>query len=315
MLAASYTVVDASPSHAQDIEGLALACAGGSAELIQRCREGLLAARAAQSGVGLVLSVGASVPGSVTTLGKRFGGTPRIGVSVRGGVARFETPRLDAADPSAARRVTVESVNGSLAIGLFDGFSLLPALGGILSIDLLATAGISFIPDDAGFDGDPGAWGVGVRVGVMRESFTVPGVSISLARRSVGELGTGSFDESDVIRFTVRPTVWSARGVVGKDLLAIGVMAGAGWDRYSSDARLSITPSGPSTGRVEVEQDGLDSERVLLFGGLSFHRLILQLSAEGGWAQGFNALSGRGPEAYASEDGSLFFSAAVRLTL
>ena len=53
----------------------------------------------------------------------------------------------------------------------------------------------------------------------------------------------------------------------------------------------------------------------LIFAFAAMNLLLLQLSAEGGWATGFESVSGRANAGYEPEDGSLFLSIAARLTL
>jgi hypothetical protein len=186
-------------------------------------------------------------------------------------------------------------------------------VGGIFSVDLFATLGALVLPEGPGFQEGSSQWGVGANLGLLRESFTSPGVSVSLARRGLGDVQLGSRASGDDVEITLDPSVTSLRAVVGKDLLALGVLAGVGWDRYTSDGVIAVSGSG-GTAR-QAEADGFSSDRTLAFGGLSLSLLVLQLSAEAGLAKGFEAVSGRPASGYDPEDASLFLSIAGRLTL
>ena len=195
-----------------------------------------------------------------------------------------------------------------LAAGLLDGFSPRPTVGGVLSLDVFAGAGVLFLPEGAGFLGNTTTWGVGANVGLLRESFTLPGITLSAAYRGVGELQLGDRTAGDAIQVVFDPSVTSLRALIGKDLLAFGVLAGVGWDRISSDASLTVAGPGAASGDVK-------STRPLIFGGASVNLLLVQFSAEGGWAGGFDAVPGRSTSGYDPEDGSLFLSLAGRVTL
>ncbi|HSR43093.1 MAG TPA: hypothetical protein VLL48_12990, partial [Longimicrobiales bacterium] len=277
---------------------LATACGGASAELEAWCTEVALAAQGTQAAVGLGVTGGNPVPGSASALGRRAGSTPRISVSARGTLSGGRIPevRSGGAAPAPGEGFTPPGVRFSAAAGLLDGFSIAPTIGGILSLDLLASLSLLSLPDSRGYDGSVGAWGVGARVGLLRESFTLPGVSLSVVRHGVGSVSLGDLAAGDRGRLTVDPTVTSIRAVAGKDLVGLGVQAGIGWDRFGGDAEIEARI--PATGTTpalagSAGTDDFDPSRRVYFGGLSLNLLILQLSAEGGWASGFDAVPGR----------------------
>lgn len=297
------------------VEALAEDCRGGDTALEERCREGALAVQAAQGGIGLLAAGGAQVPGASSTIGRRFGGTPRFSGSLRGGLARVSLPdvRSSGGPPFRGRTFTGVGAQASLALGLLDGFSLVPTVGGVLSLDVFGTLGFMILPEGHGFRDNPVTWGVGANVGILRESFTMPGVTVSVARRGVEAVRLGDRDAGDAMEIRVDPSITSLRGVVGKDLLAVGVLGGVGWDRYRSDPTLQVTDPGGSVG--VATGDGFTSDRVLFFGGVSLSLLLLQLSTEIGWARGFEDVPGWPARGHDPGSGSLFLSAAARLTL
>lgn len=292
------------------VESLALRCAATGAPAL-RCSELAVTARALQGASGLLAGLGSEVAGSAGTLGRRLGTMPRISVGARAAFGHLGLPDLadPGAEPSREAVFVVPSVHAGVAVGLFDGFFLLPTVGGVLSLDLLAQTSVLFLPTGEGFDGRASGWSVGARLGLLRESFTLPGVAVSLTRRDLGRIRFGDPMGPGGGGVEVDPAVTSARATVGKDLLSVGLLAGVGWDRYSGPVTLSPTGAAPT------RADALTHTRALLFGGASMNFLVLQLSAEAGWASGFGAVNGYRGAPFDPTGGSGYGSLAFRLTL
>jgi len=100
--------------------------------------------------------------------------------------------------------------------------------------------------------------------------------------------------------------VTSVRGVVGKELFALGFLGGAGWDRYGGDA--TVRTAGGSTGT-----DDRDADRFLVFGGITYNLLVWQFGAEGGWADAPDVDRCEGD--LETDDGSVFGALSIRLIL
>src|SRR5690606_1943946 len=98
------------------------------------------------------------------------------------------------------------------------------------------------LPDGEGFSGSVNSWSGGLRLGILRESFTAPGVSLSGMYRQVGgvEYGDPEFSQEDAYFKIDDMEVWSARAAVSKRLLALGLTAGAGYDWCSGGATIRI---------------------------------------------------------------------------
>jgi hypothetical protein len=300
----------AAPVSAQQTLALSKACqdAGGSA---LRCDEAAVAARAVQGHVGLMGGLGAEVPGSAGTLGRRLGTTPRVAVSARAAFTHVGVP--DPADqgdgPAREAGFVLPAVQGYLALGLFDGFSPLPTVGGIFSLDVLGNASVVFLPKGEGFDGAATMFSFGARVGLLRESFTLPGVAVSVSRRVGNNMRLGTLSAGDRASIRVDPSVTAIRATVGKDLLGVGILAGMGWDRYGGSATVELASgAGAST-------SDFTASRTLVFGGASLSFLVLQMSGEIGWAQGFDAVPSYRNVPYDITSGTVFGSLAFRLTI
>ena len=303
---------------AQDVTGLSNRCQVRAPMATTQCLDGAIASQALLAHTGLLAGLGSDLAGSPTTLGRRIGSTPRIALSMRAGGLSARLPDLTDRQnlPAKEAKFFLPTLHGSVALGVFDGFRLMPTVGGLLSIDLLAQTSMVFLPKGQGFDGRVGSFSLGARVGVLRESFTLPGITLSVSKRLLGVIRMGSVPLGDPTDVKVDPTVTSYRLAVGKDLFAVGLLLGVGWDAYSTDARIRVADGAEGAVATIVATEGaLNARRPLLFGGTSLNLLILQLSAEFGWAKGFSAPSGYTGAAFDPTRASLFGSLAARLTI
>ncbi len=271
---------------AQGLQRLVDRCGEGMGGFTGRCHVAALALDAARGGVATAAALGGEVPGSASTVGYRLRSSPRISLSARAGVTRFSIPNLleDYAVPTEDRQLMIPSLQLSGVMGVFNGFSPKPTVGGVFSLDLTASAHHLFTRKDDGFQSGLSGWGVGARMGILRESFTLPGITVSLARRWVDDARLGAEGPLRPARMEFDARVTSLRGMVGKDLFGTGFFGGAGWDRISGDASvgLRMAPSAPET---LTTQKGIDSERMTFFAGASRTFLIVQLSGAAGFSR------------------------------
>jgi hypothetical protein len=252
-------------------------------------------------------------------VGYRLRSVPRLAVSVQVAANRVSMVKLpragDLGSSPPEERFFLPSVQLLGTLGVFNGFSPAPTVGGLLSVDVTALAQGLFPPGDQGFAGSLWGWGLGARVGILRESFTLPGVSLSATRRWMGTvqhdraLAAGGVGAT---RYDL--TVTSIRGTVGKDILGLGLLAGVGWDRVSGRGTISVVNS-PQGALASGASSDLTSKRVGFFGGASMTFLILQVSGEAGWSRALDAELPLVPEGKARpSSGAYFASAAFRIT-
>jgi hypothetical protein len=197
-------------------------------------------------------------------------------------------------------------------MALLDGFAPAATVGGTGSVDVFGNAGVVFLPGDAGFGStSPFTWSVGARIGIFRESFTLPGITASVAYRGVGST---RFDRAALLRRETGfswegASAWQMRGVVGKRLAGIGLSGGVGWDTGSAETTIAYRePAGSAT----AIQD-LDVERFQAFLGINWTSLIFSIGAEAGWQFGTDeepALAARDP----ASPGRGFAALAARMT-
>lgn len=251
------------------------------------------AARALEDGVGLLLAGGGSFPVSPSTAGHRMLGSPRLRVDLGTTAVTFRHPDLGRAasgsslDPS--RRRMLGATRLSVGAGILEGFSPLPTVGGIGSLDLVGEVRhLAYLGGSEGPDRSFG-WGAGAHVGLLRESFTLPGVTVSLTHRRAGSTryAPGGSDASGA-EITLDPRVTSLRGVVGKDLLFLGLSGGVQRDRIHGGQEIML-------GGLPVSLPAsTHNTRTTWFGGVNLTFVVAQLSAEFGWSpdEDGNALLG-----------------------
>jgi hypothetical protein len=270
-----------------------------------------------QPRVGVALSGGNPVPGSASTLGMRLGTLPRVSLGLRVTAAAVGLPPVERIGVGNDVTFPVGSIGVDASMGLYQGMALLPTVGGLGSIDLLASAGVVPLPRGEGFDnGSAASWAAGARIGVLRESFTAPGISVDVLYRGVGDVVYGSEDLADRDAFlAVRDyRATSVRGTVGKRLFGFGLTGGVGHDWYRADvsARVRDATVAQPERVLQLQESNLRTSRTSVFGNFSLTILILNLATELGWQQGGTAVEGASGRV---ERGGLFGGVAVRLAI
>ena len=344
----------AAPAHAQDA-GLVAPCLRSEVPAGARdyCVAVAQALTSAQPQVGMLLAGGNPLLGSASTAGLRLSRSPGASAVLKANFVEVRIPDVLDRDAAAAggalsgeRSVFAPSISGTLALNLTPGVDLAPTVGGIGSVDLLGSLG--WVPLRAlgvsafRLEMDEFAYAIGARVGVLRESFTLPGASVSLLYRRFGEVGYGSVcrtplgttttteegyrfsagtcpGEGDPGELSLDLTNWSARGVLGKQLGRIGVAAGAGFDRFDSDVGLGFrAPAGGVPGvdgfAARASDLRVESDRWSFFGNASYTSLVTTFTLEAGWMRGGEAVAGfpAGGD-FDPGRGTLFGSIGVRL--
>lgn len=264
--------------------GADVAAGQACGEADARCTFGARAAEAALSGAALVAVGGNPWLGSASTLGYRMASAPRFAAQGRALFTGIDVPASTGDDVDGA---TIVGLAAGLSVSVIDGISPAATVGGLGSVDIFADAGTLLLPD--GFEsGSPFTWSIGARIGVFRESFTLPGITASVAYRRIDEV---TFDD---VRVPSRraafawsdASVWSVRAVAGKRLLGLGLTGGLGWDGSSAAAAIGYRTI---AGAAATAQEEIDADRFNTFIDASWTYLILSLSAEAGWQWGPDA--------------------------
>jgi hypothetical protein len=277
----------ASPVVAGAQSGLEASCRTAAGAASSECLLAVATARTVQERVGIALWGGNPVPGTASTLGMRIGSTPRVSVSGRLGLVPASLPPLLERDVAAAssERTFMPAVSGQATMGVFQGWSPAPTVGGVLSVDVLARLSVARLSRGAGFDdGAALGWAAGVRVGALRESFTMPGVSLTTSYGRSTSVTFGDAEGQTTDGFT-RGAIsdLNATLAASRRISALRLTAGVAADRYSSDARIGYLD--PVTmGRV-TERGRVRTDRRSWFGNVSWTSLIFHASAEAGWQE------------------------------
>jgi hypothetical protein len=302
----------ATPAAAQP--GLAARCAERAAQqtTMDYCRLVAQAADILPAKVSIAAAGGNPVPGTASTLGMSLGPLPRLSGAVRFTGTWVTLPDMQTIGSNEDVDFLFTGFHADGSVGLFQGFSPSATVGGLLAVDLLASAGMVRLPSDDGLNGETVlTWGVGARLGITRESFTAPGISLSALYRDLGEFSFGDqeFDGADAFVHMDETSLWSLRAAVGKRFTALGLTGGVGYDRYSGDVLLLVRD-----GAADVEvRDDYAAGRWNGFVNGTFTLLVISATGELGWQ-----LGGEGPPDAAFDrtgDGGIFASFAIRIAL
>ena len=263
--------------------------------------------------VAAALTGGNAVLGQSSTLG----GLGHFAITLRATGLRGELPSFDnvmvgrgaaTSDEFAVDEQWFAVPQVDVALGVFAGFPI--GLTNIGGLDLLL--GGSYVPevDEDGFalsapDGQL-KLNYGARLGLVEETFSVPGVSVSYMRRELPTLDVVAVADDDSLSVTdARVRVDSWRAVVGKRFLVASLAAGIGQDRYDSEAAVSAVVRDGLLFRQQVstaEPFSQEITRTNLFANLSLNFLALRLVGEigrswGGEAPTFNTFAGTSADA------------------
>ena len=261
---------------------------------------------------GLLVSGGNPVLGTAATRGK-FG---HLSATLRVNAIKASLPNPD----SAAQNPVPSSFDGyfpapmiEAAVGLYGGQG-----GGLLSIDGLASAVLLPASRVPGMSVDPGApkigdvalgIGYGVRIGVVRGSFPVPAVSVSVMKRHVPRIQFGDVTASDPADFATDLNATNWRAVAGMRVLFADVAAGIGIDHYTSTAIIHYQDI---TGIQTVTLD-LKNTRQVLFADAGLTTGLVKLVAELGYQTGTDQRFSTNFSDFDPKAGHVFWGAGLRI--
>jgi hypothetical protein len=312
------------------------------------CHAVAQAVQSAQPLLGALIAQGEPVPGLALTSAV---GTGRgMAVSMRGGAVQVRLPdvRTQQAAATAQLEHTAHALTTAAVLPLFPGIRA-ARLSGVGSVRVIAAA--TWLPWDViGLEGlaeDAArfAWGAGVVVGALPESTLRPSLSLSVMHRRLGRTtygvvcppaassdligGRGSgYDfvagtciaPADPVELSFDLSSWNGRAVIAKRVAAVGVSAGAGYDRHGSDVAFGLGANAalPGLGErpvyIRASDLRLTQGRVSAFANAAVAIGRVGVAAEAGWLQGGSSVEGFDAPASAFQPaaGSLFGSVGVR---
>lgn len=274
------------PAELSNAGRLAASCSSdGSPALAAACAEAAVGAVALTEGISLLVGAGGALPVSPSTAGYRVDGVPRVVVDAGANLARIR--HLDLGAPSGSLRETHSTLLAgrlTATVGLFDGFRPVATVGGVGAVDGVVSLRLARLPDGPGDHSRSAvAWGGGLRLGVVRESFSLPGITLTGVHHRLGTIRNGELPDGSS-QLILNPHLTSLRLEVGKDLLAFGLTGGASLERMGG--RVRIRAPGEAGERGEASRSDLGRTRPAFFAGANYTWLVTQVAGELRWAPG-----------------------------
>ncbi len=335
------------PTSAETQTSLATFCEHPPATGHRNCLLTAQALASTQPAVGILAAGGAPITAGPGGAGFRLGILPRVTAGLRWNVVPVRLPDIiNGATPDDSTGPTIDgyipALNGEVAVALSDGFVAGPGIAGIGALSLIGT--FSYLPlslfGSEPFDDSSHGFGLGARLQLLNESFTVPGVSFSVVRRSMDEVHIGDVCRGIGLTATSSETTgepvirdcpienamhageaafdltdWSTRLVVGKHLRGLGVGGGIGHHWYSSEAKFAarIQPGE----YLESPAVDLSTNRWSAFGNVSYTLLVGTIGVEAGWQQGGSRIAAfdEARSAFSAGKGNWFGQISGRIAL
>ncbi len=273
------------PLYAQAAE-----CAAYAGNAGRVCSAAVDATRAFHPLLGVLVSGGNPVLGT----GSPLGGPGHFSVTARVNGVEVILPRLsyDGSGTTVprGRKLFAPAPLAEAAVGVYGG---LPS--GLLAIDALGSAQLLPVNALDDFRVDPDArrigdvalgLGFGARVGILKETGPLPGISVSVMRRDLPTITYGNLASGDRFQYAVDLRATNLRLVASKQLALVEFAAGLGWDRYTGDALIRIGDgSGPVAGAPDVPIK-LRNSRASAFVNAGLGVAVVRLVAEAGYLAG-----------------------------
>jgi len=226
------------------LEAQAPECVGFAGAPGRVCSAAVDATRALHPVLGILTSGGSPVLGTASPLG----GPRHVSITARVNAVDVVLPRLsyDGSSTTVPRGQEVFApaplVEGG--VGLYGGLpSGLLAVDGLVSAQLVPTTVFdNFRVDRSARHIGTVALGLGfgARIGILRETGPLPGVSVSLMRRDLPTITYGDIASGDEFQYAVDLRATNLRLMASKRFAPVDLAAGLGWDRYTGSALIRI---------------------------------------------------------------------------
>lgn len=233
--------------------------------------------------LGLAISGGNPVVGSFKT----FGGLGHLSIGIRATAFKANVPDLsyDGSTTTVPKgdELPLGAPTIDAGLGLFNGLA-----NGMLSVDLLASVvavptnidNLSVDPDASTIGDFAYHLGWGARVGVIKQAFPIPAVTVSYMKREIPTVQFGDVPGGDQYSYQIGVKSTSYRATVGYNLPIVSIGVGLGKDQYDGDAVVQFRH--PVTAATESINIGLDQSRTTLFADVGFNLGPIKLAGEVG---------------------------------
>lgn len=234
--------------------------------------------------LGLAISGGNPVVGSFKT----FGGLGHLSIGIRATAFKADVPDLSYDGNGAVPKgeeIGLGAPTIDAGLGLFNGLA-----NGMLSVDLLAS--VTAVPtniDNLSVDPDASTVGDfayhigwGARVGVIRQAFPIPAVTVSYMKREIPRVQYGDVPAGDDYSYQIGVKSTSLRATVGYNMPILSLGVGLGRDSYTGDSEIQFNNPDPGNPGIETISMDLDQSRTTLFADVGINLGPLKFAGEVG---------------------------------
>lgn len=279
------------------------------------CNAAVDGARAFHPIVGLLTSGGNPVLGRAGSLG----GPARFAITARVNGTNVVLPDLDYDGSTGvvakADEIFFPSPLAEAAAGLIGG-------RGLVGLDLLGSAqllptgvvdGLEVDPDATNIGSVALGFGFSARLSLFENAGPLPGVSVSVTRRSVPRVQYGDLGAGDGYSFAADVQAWNLRAVAGKRFSMLALAVGLGHDCY--DGHASIRFREPITSAIGAVELDLATSRTMGFVNLGLDFRYVRLVGEAGYQLGKDQDIGTVFQDFDPAGGRFFAAAGVQFGL
>jgi hypothetical protein len=305
-------------------------CAGGPAAL-DACRKGIDLVNFLSPQYAAALAGGNPTMAQSGTLG----GLGRFAVAVRSTRVIGDFPNFgekgfatagEAPSSYTSASTLIPALSVDITFGVFRGFDVgqthMGGVDALLSGSYMSELSQSSL--DVALEGSNTNFGFGVRVGVIEETPTLPGVAVAYLKRDMPRFTvTGTASQSSggstvpgtIVGSSMLVTASSMRLTAGKRFGPVDVTAGVGQDKYQSAANVlgSITAAPPIGVQTASGVAAMDMTRTNVFGGAAFNLAAFKFVGEYGIATGGSAPAATNTFGSSASEARKYFSLAIRI--
>jgi hypothetical protein len=266
---------------------------------------------------GLLVSGGNPVIGTAASLG----GFPHFAITARVNAVQVAVPDLNYDGSSSTvpldKKVITPAPLVEAGLGLWKGLN-----GGLLSIDALGSAQLLPTNQIDNLTVDPNArkigsialgLGYGARVGILKGSFPIPAVSVSVMKRTIPRIQYGDLSNPNQdYQYAIDLQATNLRLVASTRLLFINFAAGLGWDKYVGDATIAFRE--PLTGIPQPPINlKLNQTRTMVFANTTLDFPVVKVAAEIGYQGGKDQNLATDFQGFDEKKGHIFGGVGLRI--
>lgn len=266
---------------------------------------------------GLLVSGGNPVIGTAQSLG----GFPHFFFTARVNAVRVAVPDLTYDGSSSTvpldKNVTTPAPLVEAGLGIWKGLN-----GGLLSIDALGSAQLLPTSQIDNLTVDPDArkigsialgLGYGARVGLLKGSFPIPAISVSVMKRTIPQIQYGDLsDGGQDYQYAIDLQATNLRLVASTRVIFINLAAGLGWDKYTGDAIIAFRNPITTLPEPPINLE-LDQTRTMVFANVLLDFPVVKIAAEIGYQGGKDQNLSTDFQDFDEEKGRVFGGVGLRI--